>query len=367
MSASEQRPQPRPGIMKISRYVGGEGGLPGIDEPIRLASNESALGPSPQAIAAYAAAKDSLHRYADGGAASLRRALGARHGIDPGRIVVGNGSDEIIGLVTKAYAGPGDEVLFSRHGFAMYPIATLTAGATPVMAPETDYRADVDAMLDLVSERTKIVFLANPNNPTGSYLSAAEVARLHAGLPPDVLFVVDAAYAEYVTRNDYTDGLELAQTHDNVAMMRTFSKIYGLAALRVGWCYAAPAVCDVLHRTRGPFNVNAAAQAAALAALDDVGHIDRARAHNDIWLPWFSEQVEQLGLTVLPSIGNFVLVGFPSEDGKNADAAEAHLKADGVIPRPVAGYGLPDFLRITVGLEDEMRAVVASLRTFVGR
>ncbi len=367
MSAPEKRPQPRPGIMKIARYVGGEGGLPGIDDPIRLASNESALGPSPKAIAAYAAAKDSLHRYADGGAAALRRALGARHGIDPDRIVVGNGSDEIIGLVTKAYAGPGDEVLFSRHGFAMYPIATLAAGATPVMAPEAGYRADVDAMLGLVTEKTKIVFLANPNNPTGSYVTAGEVARLHAGLPPHVLFVVDAAYAEYVTRNDYTDGLELAKTHENVATMRTFSKIYGLAALRVGWCYAAPAVCDVLHRTRGPFNVNAAAQAAALAALDDVGHIDRARAHNDIWLPWFAEQVQQLGLTVLPSIGNFVLVGFPSEDGRNAEAAEAHLKADGVIPRPVAGYGLPDFLRITVGLEDEMRAVVASLRTFVGR
>lgn len=367
MSAPEQRPQPRPGIMKIARYVGGEGDLPGIDDPIRLAANESALGPSPKAVAAYAAARDSLHRYADGGAAELRRALGARHGIDPERIVVGNGSDEIISLLAKAYAGPGDEVLFSRHGFAMYPIATLAAGATPVMAPETGYRADVDAMLERVGERTKIVFLANPNNPTGSYVSAAEAARLHAGLPPHVLLVIDAAYAEYVTRNDYTDGLELARKHENVAMMRTFSKIYGLAALRVGWCFAAPAVCDVLHRTRGPFNVNMAAQAAALAALDDVGHIDRARAHNDIWLPWFAEQLEQLGLTVLPSIGNFVLVGFPAEEGRNAAAAEARLKGDGIIPRPVGGYGLPDFLRITVGLEDEMRATVASLRAFVGR
>ena len=367
MSAPEQFPQPRPGIMKIARYVGGEGGLPGFDDPIRLASNESALGPSPKAIAAYAAAKDSLHRYAEGGAADLRRALGAQHGLDPDRIVVGNGSDEIISLLTKAYAGPGDEVLFSRHGFAMYPIATLAAGATPVMAPEQDYRTDVDAMLGLVTERTKIVFLANPNNPTGSYVTAGEVERLHAGLPPNVLFVVDAAYAEYVTRNDYTSGLELAQKHGNAVMMRTFSKIFGLAALRVGWCYAALAVCDVLHRTRGPFNVNAAAQAAALAALGDVGHIDRARAHNDIWLPWFAEQVEQLGLAVLPSIGNFVLVGFPAEEGRDAAAAEAHLKGDGIIPRPVAGYGLPDFLRITVGLEDEMRAVVASLRAFVGR
>ena len=367
MSASEQSPQPRPGIMKIARYVGGEGGLPGVEDPVRLASNESALGPSPKAIEAFAAARDSLHRYADGGAGDLRRMLGARNGIDPDRIVVGNGSDELISLLTKAYAGPGDEVLFSRHGFAMYPIATLAAGATPVMAPEADYRADVDALLSLVTERTKIVFLANPNNPTGSYIAAGAIERLHAGLPPDVLFVVDAAYAEYVTRNDYTDGQALAEKHNNTVMMRTFSKIYGLAALRVGWCYAAPAVCDVLHRTRGPFNVNAAAQAAALAALDDVGHIDRARAHNDIWLPWFTEQIQQLGLTVLPSIGNFVLIGFPAEEGRDAAAAEACLKGDGIIPRPVAGYGLPDFLRITVGLEDEMRATVASLRAFVDR
>ena len=367
MSAPELRPQPRPGIMKIAAYVGGKGSLPGIADPIRLAANESALGPSPKAIAAYEAAKDSLHRYAEGGASALREALGAQHGLDPDRIVVGNGSDEIIGLLARAYAGPGDEVLFSRHGFAMYPIATLAAGATPVMAPEQDYRADVDAVLDSVTERTKIVFLANPNNPTGSYVTAGEIKRLHAGLPSHVLFVVDAAYAEYVTRNDYTDGLDLAQKHENAVTMRTFSKIFGLAALRVGWCYTAPAVCDVLHRTRGPFNVNAAAQAAALAALDDVAHIDRARAHNDIWLPWFAEQVEQLGLTVLPSIGNFVLVGFPVEAGRDAAAADAHLKADGIIPRPVANYGLPDYLRITIGLENEMRATVASLRKFLGK
>jgi len=353
--------------MKIAAYKGGDGSIPGFSDPIRLAANESALGPSPKAIAAFEATKDELHRYADGGAPGLRQALGKLHGLDPDRIVVGNGSDEIISLVTKAYAGPGDEVLFSRHGFAMYPIATLAAGATPVMAPEENYRTDVDAMLAAVTDKTRIVFLANPNNPTGSYVTAEEVAKLHAGLPEHVLFVVDAAYAEYVTRNDYTAGLELAQQHDNVVMMRTFSKIYGLAALRVGWCYGPAAVCDVLHRTRGPFNVNAAAQAAAIAAVSDVAHIDQARAHNDIWLPWFSEQVQQLGLTVLPSIGNFVLVGFPAEEGRNAEAAEAHLLGDGIIPRPVAGYGLGDFLRITIGLESEMHAVVDSLRTFVGK
>jgi len=359
-------PQPRPGIMKIAAYKGGDGSIPGYDDPIRLASNESALGPSPKAIAAYEAGKNDLHRYPESGI-KLCQALGRLHGIDPARIVLGNGSDEIISLVTKAYVGPGDEVLFSRHGFAMYPIATLAAGATPVMAPENDYRADVDALLAAVTDKTKIVFLANPNNPTGSYLTSEEVARLHAGLPSHVLFVVDAAYAEYVSRNDYTAGQDLAQKHDNVVMMRTFSKIYGLAGLRVGWCFAPQAVCDVLHRTRGPFNVNAAAQAAAVAAVEDVAHIDQSRAHNDIWLPWFTEQVQQLGLAVLPSIGNFVLVGFPAEEGKDAVAAEAHLKKDGIIPRPVAGYGLPEFLRITIGLESEMHAVVSSLRAFVGR
>lgn len=359
-------PEPRPGIMKIAAYKGGDGAIPGVDDPIRLASNESAIGPSPKAIAAYEAAKDELHRYPPGGSV-LRETLGRHHGLDPARIVLGNGSDEIISLLTKAYAGPGDEVLFSRHGFAMYPIATLAAGAAPVMAPEKNYRADVDAMLAAVTDKTKIVFLANPNNPTGSYLTADEVGRLHAGLPKHVLFVVDAAYAEYVSRNDYTAGQELAQKHENVAMMRTFSKIYGLGGLRVGWCFAPEAVCDVLHRTRGPFNVNAAAQAAAVAAVEDVAHVDQSRTHNDIWLPWFAEQVEQLGLETLPSIGNFVLVKFPTEEGKDSEAADAHLKKDGIIPRAVAGYGLPEFLRISIGREQEMRAVVESLRTFVGK
>jgi len=359
-------PEPRPGIMKIAPYKGGDSGIPGIDEPIRLASNESALGPSPKAVAAYEGIAHDLHRYPESGA-SLTAALAKLYGLYPSRIVLGNGSDEIISLLTKAYSGPGDEVLFSRHGFAMYPIATMAAGATPVTAPEQDYRADVDALLAAVTERTKIVFLANPNNPTGSYLTTDEVKRLHAGLPEHVLFVVDAAYAEYVTRNDYTAGMELAQEYPNAVMTRTFSKIYGLAGLRIGWCYASEAVVDVLHRTRGPFNVNAAAHAAAVAAVEDVAHIDQARAHNDIWLPWFTEQVEQLGLSVLPSIGNFVLVGFSDEDGKDAVAAEAHLKKDGIIPRGVAGYGLPTYIRITIGLESEMRAVVDSLRSFVGR
>ncbi len=357
-------PEPRPGILDIAPYKGGDSSIPGFDRPIRLASNENPMGPSPKAVEAYEGMSRCLYRYPESGA-DLTVALARLHGLDPARIVLGNGSDELIGLLTRAYAGPGDEVLFSRHGFAMYPLAAMAVGATPVAAPEQDYRTDVDAMLAAVTERTRIVFLANPNNPTGSYLTTEETRRLHAGLPEHVLFVVDAAYAEYVSRNDYASGMELAREHPNTAMMRTFSKIYGLAGLRIGWCYASEAIVDVLHRTRGPFNVNAAAHAAAAAALEDVAHVDRARTHNDIWLPWFTEQVQLLGLKVLPSVGNFVLVGFPEETGKDAMAAEEYLKKDGIIPRGVAGYGLPTYIRITIGLEEEMHAVIDSLRAFV--
>lgn len=358
-------PTPRPGILEIAAYVGGESKLSGIAEPIRLASNEGALGPSPRAVEAYRGQAENLHFYPDGHAGALRGALATHHGIEAERIVCANGSDELISLLTKAYAGPGDEVLFSEHGFAMYPIATLAAGATPVVAPETDLTADVDAFLARVTEKTKIVFIANPNNPTGSYLTTEEMARLHAGLPGHVLLVIDAAYAEFVSRNDYTSGVELARVNANVVMTRTFSKIYGLAALRLGWCYASPAVADVLNRSRGPFNVNAAAQAAGIAALNDVAHTDRARTHNDEWLPWFSEKVRGIGLTVVPSVGNFVLVRFPNEPGKDAAAALAHLNARGIIPRSVAGYGLPDCLRVTIGKGLEMQAVVDALADFV--
>jgi histidinol-phosphate aminotransferase len=351
--------------LEIAAYVGGESRIAGIADPIRLASNESALGASPRAIAAYGALAGKLHLYPDGHAGALRAALAAHYGIEAERIVCSNGSDELISLLAKAYAGPGDEVLFSQHGFAMYPIATHAAGATPVVAPERNLTADVDAFLARVTERTKLVFIANPNNPTGSYLTTEEMARLHAGLPADVLLVVDAAYAEFVSRNDYTSGLELVRLHDNVVMTRTFSKIYGLAALRLGWCYAPAGVADVLNRTRGPFNVSAAAQAAGIAALDDVAHTDRARTHNDEWLPWLTDELTALGLTVAPSVGNFVLVRFPGNGVRDAKSALAHLNARGIIPRAVAGYGLPDCLRFTIGKGPEMQAVVDALADFM--
>jgi histidinol-phosphate aminotransferase len=357
-------PVPRPGVMAIEPYVGGKSALAGQQRVIKLSSNEGALGPSPRAMAAFAKQAEKLHRYPDGGATELREAIGKRFGLNPERIVCGAGSDELIALLTKAYAGPGDEVLYSQYGFVMYPISTHAAGATPVSAPETGYRTDVDALLAKANAKTKICFVANPNNPTGSYITGAEMKRLRDGLPPHTLLVIDAAYAEYVARNDYSAGVELVDGHDNVVMMRTFSKIFALGALRLGWAYAPPAVADVLNRVRGPFNVSSAAQAAGAAALEDLAFSDRVRAHNDVWMPWFAQQVTSLGLEALPSVGNFLLVKFPA-GAKNAAAANAHLNKDGIIPRAVANYGLPDFIRFTIGTEEEMRAVVASLAAFL--
>lgn len=357
-------PQPRPGILDIAPYVGGESKAPGVSRVIKLASNEGALGPSTKAMAAYKAMADQLHRYPDGASADLRNAIARRWGLDAAKIVCGAGSDELIALLTKAYAGPGDEVLYSQHGFLMYPIAAKTVGATPVVAPERDLRADVDAMLAAVTPRTRIVFLANPNNPTGSYLPPEEVKRLHAGLPGNVVLVLDAAYAEFVARNDYSAGVELVEAADNVVMMRTFSKIYALAALRVGWAYCSPAIADILNRVRGPFNVSAPSTAAAVAALDDQAFADATRAHNDTWLPWLAQRLAGLGLTVAPSVTNFLLVRFP-DGAKNADAAFDFLAARGILARKMGAYGLNHSLRVTIGAEDEVKAFADGVADFL--
>lgn len=358
-------PKPRPGIMDIAPYVGGESKIPGVERVIKLASNEGALGPSPAAMEAYRAMAGELHRYPDGGCSDLRKALGARWGLDPARIVCGAGSDELLGLLCRAYAGPGDEVLYSQHGFLMYPIAAKTAGATPVTAPETNLTMSVDALLAKVSERTKIVFVANPNNPTGTYVPVEEIKRLRQGLPDHVLLVIDAAYAEFVSKNDYAIGNELVDAGTNTVVARTFSKIYALGSVRLGWAYCPPNVADVLNRVRNPFNVSAPAQAAGLAALADEKFFALAKAHNDMWQPWLSSELRALGLELTDSVGNFVLVRFPKEGGKTADAADKFLTSKGIIGRKVAGYGLPDCLRITIGKDDEMRAVVAALKEFL--
>jgi histidinol-phosphate aminotransferase len=357
--------EPRPGILGITPYKGGEFAVPGKRRVIRLASNECPLGPSPQAVEAYRREAAELHRYPDGGVAALRTALAAHHGLDPERIVCGNGSDELLSLLAQAYAGPGDEVLYSEHGFLMYPIAARAVDATPVAAPERHLTADPEALLDRVTERTRVLFLANPNNPTGSYLGAETVAELRARLPERVLLVLDAAYAEYVGRNDYDAGQALVRSHDNVVMVRTFSKIYGLAGLRLGWAYCPPAVADVLNRVRGPFNVTRPAQAAGVAALADAAHVAAARALNDRMLPWFVAETRKLGLDPRPSVGNFVLLRFPASTARTAPRADEVLKSHGILTRRMEGYGLPDALRVTIGTEDDMQAVLGALTEYM--
>ena len=353
--------------MDIDPYVGGESSLAGQKQEdfVKLSSNEGAFGPSPKAVAAYNETAAELHRYPDGGCGALRQAIGSLHGLEAARIVCGAGSDELIGLLCQAYAGPGDEVLYSEHGFLMYPIAAKAAGATPVWAPEKDLTADVDALLARVNDNTRLLFLANPNNPTGTYLPGDELWRLRRSLNEDVILVIDAAYAEYVTREDYSPGMDLVAGGDNVVMTRTFSKIYGLGGARLGWAYCPAAVADVLNRMRGPFNVSAPAMAAGLAALGDITFTDKARAHNETWLAWTREQLNAIGLEVPPSAGNFVLVRFPAGAGRDAQAADAFLKDRGIIVRRMTAYGLDDCLRITIGLEGEMRAVVDALTAFL--
>ncbi|WP_448950578.1 pyridoxal phosphate-dependent aminotransferase [Labrys neptuniae] len=360
-------PVPRKGVLDIEAYVPGKSTAPAGVKLWKLSSNETPLGPSPKAKAAYAAAGDKLELYPDGASNALRKAIAARYGLDPARLICGAGSDELLSLLANTYLGPGDEALYSEHGFLVYKIATLAAGATPVVAPEKNHTADVDALLARVTAKTKIVFLANPNNPTGTYLPFDAVKRLHAGLRPDILLVLDAAYAEYVRANDYESGLELVATSANVVMARTFSKIYGLANLRLGWMVGPPAVIEAVNRIRGPFNVSGPAMAAGIAAIEDEAHVAAAIAHNDKWLGWLTGELTGLGLGVTPSVGNFLLVHFPTEPGKTAREADAFLTERGLILRRVDSYGLPGALRLTIGAEEPNRLVVQALTAFLGK
>jgi histidinol-phosphate aminotransferase len=355
---------PKPGVLDITPYVGGRSEAPGATRPVKLSSNETPFGPSPKALAAFKAASADISTYPEGSARILREALAAAHGLDAARIVCGNGSDELLTMLANSYLRPRDEVLMSLYGFLVYKIATLANSATPVEVPEPAFKMDVDAVLAKVTGRTRLVYVANPNNPTGTYLSAAEIKRLHAGLPASALLVIDAAYAEYARRNDYDSGLELAKASDNVVMTRTFSKVYGLAGLRVGWAYCPDHIADTLNRVRGPFNVNIAAQHAAVAALGDRDHLERSVTHNDTWRAWLTKEIRNAGYDVTESAGNFVLIHFPDTQGKRAADADRFLSSRGLILRAVAGYNLPNALRMTVGSEDANRAVVEALRQF---
>jgi histidinol-phosphate aminotransferase len=357
------RPIPQPGLLSIAPYVPGKSqAAPGV-APIKLSANESPLGASPKAIEAFNEAARHLEIYPEGSSRVLRQALGEAHGLDPDRIVCGNGSDDLLHLLAQCYLGEGDEAVMSRHGFSVYPIVTKGAGAEIVMAPETDYRADVDALLAAVTPRTKMVFLANPNNPTGTCLSAAELERLHRGLRPDILFVLDSAYAEYVTMPGYSVGIDLVDRSDNVVMVRTFSKM-GLAAARIGWMYAPAAVVDVVNRIRGPFNVNLPAQFAGAAAARDTQFTAELGRYNAQWRDWLTAQLSSNRLRVVPSEANFILVLFPDEPGQRAADAFQALLAKGLIVREVGVYGIPNGLRISIGPEAAMRAVAETLQDF---
>ena len=367
LMTNQERPTPRPGVMAIHAYVPGKSSAPGVAKVYKLSSNETPLGPSPRAVEAYRSVAGHLQDYPDGAATALRKAIGYAFGLDPDRIVCGAGSDDLLNLLARAYLADGDEAIHTTHGFLVYPIATLASGAKPVVAAETNYTADVDAILAAVTERTRIVFIANPNNPTGTYLPFHEVKRLHRGLPPRVLLLLDAAYAEYVRRNDYESGLELVATSENVVMCRTFSKIHGLAAVRLGWMYGPAHVVDAVNRVRGPFNVNAPASAAGIAAIQDTGHVERSVAHNEKWLAWLTAEIGKLGLNVTPSVANFILIHFPHTDGRTAAEADKLLTSRGLILRQVGAYGLPNALRMTVGTEEANRLTVATLAEFMGK
>jgi histidinol-phosphate aminotransferase len=355
-------PAPKPWIDAIAPYVPGRATTDSGKAAAKLSSNENPLGTSAFALDAYRAAADSVHRYPDASAAALREAIAARYGLDPGRVIYGTGSDEILHLVAGAYAGVGDEILYVRYGFAVYDIATRRVGATPVVAADRDYATDVDALLAAVTPRTRVLFVANPNNPTGTYTPRNEIARLHAGLPSDCLLVVDQAYAEYLEPEDEDGAFVLAQASANVLITRTFSKIYGLAAERIGWGYGPAHVIQALHKIRAPFNVTTGGQAAAIAALGDEAFAADSRAHNLHWRTWFVERIEALGnagLRAVPSKANFVLVLF--EGRLTAEAAYQGLMERGYIVRWLPGQGLPHGLRITIGTEAETRGVIDAL------
>lgn len=365
MSESLSRPEPKAGILDIQVYTPGKSRVPSGVTLHKLSSNETPLGPSPHAVEAAKAAMEGLEFYPDGTATQLREKVAEVHGLNPERIICGNGSDEILSMLANAYLANGDEAIFTEHGFLMYRIAIISAGGIPVVVPEVQEHADVDAILKAVTDKTRLIFLANPNNPTGTYLPFSEIKRLHANLPPKVILVLDAAYAEYVRRNDYESGIELVSSSTNVIMTRTFSKIYGLAGLRIGWAYGSKDIIDALNRIRGPFNMNAAAIAAGTAALGDREHMEKAVYHNEEWIGWLTEAFEKLGLRVTPSVGNFVLLHFPDDPEKSAIKADAFLTERGFVLRGVAGYGFPNALRMTIGSQEANEGTLAALEEFL--
>ena len=355
-------PSPKPGILDIAPYVGGKSKIEGVAEPIKLSSNENPLGPGEKAREAFAAAVDRLHLYPEGRASKLRQAVADQHQIEPERLIFGNGSDEVFALINQVFLTPGDNIVTGQYGFLAYRISAKANQAEIRLVPEPNYRVDVDALLEAVDERTKIVYVSNPSNPTGSWNSGEEIRRLHEGLRPDILLVVDEAYAEYVTEPDWETSFPLARDSQNIVVTRTFSKIHGLGGLRIGFGYAPLKVAEAVDRIRLPFNVSVPGIEAAVAALGDEAHQQASRDLIHTWRPRMTQAIRGFGFEVLPSAGNFVLVRF--KDAEQAQRANDYLNTKGVIVRPVGGYGLPEALRITIGTEDQNRAVLDALSEF---
>lgn len=359
------KPQPRPEILSIKAYAPGESKVAGKSKIYKLASNENPLGPSARALEAYNKAATHLELYPDGASTALREAIAAEFSIPSHQIICGAGSDEVLSLLMSAYLSKGDEGIYCEHGFLVYKLGILAAGGTPVCVPENNLHTDVDAILAHITAKTKIILIANPNNPTGTYLPFAEIERLAANIPSHVLLVLDAAYAEFVRENDYQAGLELVKKSNNVVMTRTFSKIHGLAALRLGWCYGPAEVIDVLNRIRGPFNVAEPAIQAGIASISDHEHLENTYQFNKKWLDKITHELIQMGLKVTPSVTNFILVHFPLEAGQTSADVDAHLKSDGIIVRRMEAYALPHTLRISIGTEEANLALLQSLSTFM--
>ncbi|WP_136682448.1 histidinol-phosphate transaminase [Falsirhodobacter xinxiangensis] len=354
--------RPQPGILDIALYEGGKSHVAGMTNALKLSSNENPFGPSERAKEVFLRSVHQLHRYPGTDHASLRQAIAEVHGLDAGRVICGVGSDEIITFLCQAYAGPGDEVLFTEHGFLMYRISALAVGATPVEVAERERTTDVDALLAGCSPRTKLVFIANPNNPTGTMISQAEIARLAAGLPPQAILVLDGAYAEYV--QGYDGGLGIVEARSNVFMTRTFSKIYGLGGLRIGWGYGPKAIVDVLNRIRGPFNLSTTQLEVAEAAVRDQEFVTRCRAENARWRVWLAEALAEIGVPSDTSTANFILARFA--DSEEAELCDLFLQSQGLIVRRVASYKLPNCLRITIGDEASCRRVAHAVAQFKG-
>jgi histidinol-phosphate aminotransferase len=356
-------PLPRPGIELIKAYVPGQT-VEALGRSIKLSANESALGPSPKAIAAYHAAAGRMFRYPDSDAFAIRSAIAARYGLNPARILMGIGSDELLSALVRAYAGAGDEVLYPTATFPMYRIYALATGAQHVQAPDHNYGADIDGLLAKVTPRTKVAIIANPNNPTGTYTTKTDMERLRAGLRDDILLIIDAAYAEYVDRADYDPGAALADVTSNTVMTRTFSKIHGMAGMRLGWCYACEEIIGVVGRIRSPFNVSTPSQAAGIAALEDIEFQQRVIDHTRRWRQILTQRLQGYGLVITGTEGNFVNVGFPDTPGRRAVDLDSFLRARGISVRPMAMFGLPQHLRITVGQDDEMQALIDAIEAF---